>query len=151
MKVGLFIPCYIDAFRAAESPRPGAAFVALPADVMEAVAPEVVLTPVCPVRLGPGPSEAIAEAARRIGEAQRPVLLLGMLASEPRAALAIRALLEAAPLPVVTTFQATGVLTRDLLPLFAGRVGLFHNQPADRLLDAADVRSPARGSSPRRP
>jgi acetolactate synthase-1/2/3 large subunit len=48
-------------------------------------------------------------------------------------------LLQTAPLPVVTTFQATGILTRELLPLFAGRVGLFHNQPADLLLDAADL------------
>jgi len=128
-----------NAFRAAESPRPGAAFVALPSDVMETAAPEVVLTPVSPVRLGPGPSQAIADAARLIGEARRPVLLLGMLASEPRAALAIRALLQAVLLPVVTTFQATGILTRDMLPLFAGRVGLFHNQPADRLLDASDL------------
>jgi acetolactate synthase-1/2/3 large subunit len=128
-----------NAFRAAESPRPGAAFVALPSDVMGAEAEEVVLTPVSPVRLGPGPGEAIADAARRINEARRPVLLLGMLASEPRAALAIRALLQAVPLPVVTTFQATGILTRDMLPLFAGRVGLFHNQPADRLLDGADL------------
>jgi acetolactate synthase-1/2/3 large subunit len=128
-----------NAFRAAESPRPGAAFVALPSDIMESAAPDLVLTPVSPVRLGPGPSEAISEAARLIGTAQRPVLLLGMLASEQRAALAIRALLQAAPLPVVTTFQATGILTRDMLPLFAGRVGLFHNQPADRLLDAADL------------
>jgi acetolactate synthase I/II/III large subunit len=128
-----------NAFRAAESPRPGAAFVALPSDVMEAAAPEVVLTPVSPVRLGPGPSEAIADAARLIGAARRPVLLLGMLASEPRAAQAIRALLQSAPFPIVTTFQATGIVTRDMLPLFAGRVGLFHNQPADRLLDAADL------------
>ena len=73
-----------NAFRAAESPRPGAAFVSLPSDVMDAAAPEVVLTPVSPVRLGPGPKEAIADAARRIDRAQRPVLLLGMLASEPR-------------------------------------------------------------------
>jgi len=128
-----------NAFRAAESPRPGAAFVALPSDVMEAVAPETILTPVKPVRLGPGPSEAIDEAARLLGKAQRPVLLLGMLASEPRAALVIRALLQAAPLPVVTTFQATGIVGHELLPLYAGRVGLFHNQPADRLLDAADL------------
>src|SRR5277367_6787117 len=128
-----------NAFRAAESPRPGAAFVALPSDVMEAVAPETILTPVKPVRLGPGPTEAIAEAARLLGKAQRPLLLLGMLASEPRAAMAIRALLQVAPLPVVTTFQATGILTSELLPLFAVRVGLFHNQPADRLLDAADL------------
>jgi len=128
-----------NAFRAAESPRPGAAYVALPSDVMEVAAPEAVLTPVDPIRLGPGPSEGIAEAARLLEKAERPVLLLGMLASEPRAALAIRALLQATPLPVVTTFQATGILTKELLPLFAGRVGLFHSQPADRLLDAADL------------
>jgi thiamine pyrophosphate-dependent acetolactate synthase large subunit-like protein len=54
------------------------------------------LPPVSPVRLGPGPSEAIEEAARLLGKAERPVLLLSMLA-------------------------------RDLLPLFAGRVGLFHD------------------------
>jgi acetolactate synthase-1/2/3 large subunit len=128
-----------NAFRAAESLRPGAAFVALPSDVMAAAAPETVLTPINPVRLGPGPSEAVAEAASLLGKAQRPVLLLGMLASEPRAALAIRALLQAASLPAVTTFQATGIVGRELLPLYAGRVGLFHNQPADRLLDAADL------------
>jgi acetolactate synthase-1/2/3 large subunit len=128
-----------NAFRAAESFRPGAAFVGLPSDVMQATVPAAVLTPVAPVRLGPGPSEAILEAARLLAKAKRPVLLLGMLASEPRAALAIRALLQAAPLPVVTTFQATGILTHELLPLFGGRVGLFHNQPADRLLDAADL------------
>jgi acetolactate synthase I/II/III large subunit len=62
-----------------------------------------------------------------------------MLASEPRAALAIRALLRTSPLAVVTTFQGAGVLSRDMLALFAGRVGLFHNQPSDRLLDGADL------------
>jgi acetolactate synthase I/II/III large subunit len=62
-----------------------------------------------------------------------------MLASEPKAATAIRRLLQRVPLAVVTTFQATGVLSRDMLGLFAGRVGLSHNQPADQLLDAADL------------
>jgi acetolactate synthase-1/2/3 large subunit len=106
---------------------------------MDGAAPDAVLTPVLPVRLGPGQPAAIAEAARLLANARRPVVLLGMLASEPRAAQAIRALLQGVSLPVVTTFQATGILSRDLLPLYAGRVGLFHNQPADRLLDAADL------------
>jgi acetolactate synthase I/II/III large subunit len=128
-----------NAFRAAESPRPGAAFVALPSDIMDAQVEEAVLTPVCPIRFGAGPADAIAEAARLIGRAQRPVMLLGMLASEPKAATAIRRLLQRVPLAVVTTFQATGVLSRDMLGLFAGRVGLSHNQPADQLLDAADL------------
>jgi acetolactate synthase-1/2/3 large subunit len=40
---------------------------------------------------------------------------------------------------VVSTYQAAGVAGRDLLHLFGGRVGIFHNQPADELLDAADL------------
>jgi acetolactate synthase-1/2/3 large subunit len=66
-------------------------------------------------------------------------MLVGMLASEARAAMAIRGLLRISPCVVVTTFQGTGVLSRDMLALFGGRVGLFHNQPADRLLDSADL------------
>jgi acetolactate synthase-1/2/3 large subunit len=128
-----------NAFRAAEGARPGAAFVGLPGDVMEANAPEDVLTPIAAARSGAGPLEAIREAARLMEQANCPVLLLGMLASEPHAALAVRQLIAATQIPVVTTFQATGVLSRELLPWFAGRVGLFHNQPADRLLDGADL------------
>jgi acetolactate synthase I/II/III large subunit len=128
-----------NAFRAAESPRPGAAFVGLPSDVMDAAVPDTVMTPVSPVLLGAGPEEAILAAAQLIRQAQRPVLLVGMLASEPRAALAIRALLRTSLFAVVTTFQGTGVLSREMLALFGGRVGLFHNQPSDRLLDSADL------------
>jgi acetolactate synthase-1/2/3 large subunit len=128
-----------NAFRAAEGPRPGAAFVGLPSDVMEADASDAILTPTAPVRYGSGPREAIREAARLIDRAHRPVLLLGMLASEPDAACAVREMLAATQIPAVATFQATGVLSRELLPLFGGRIGLFHNQPADRLLDDADL------------
>jgi acetolactate synthase-1/2/3 large subunit len=40
---------------------------------------------------------------------------------------------------VVCTYQGAGVVPRELFDCFGGRIGLFHNQPADRLLDAADV------------
>lgn len=128
-----------NAFRAAESGRRGAAYVSLPMDVMTGAAPDRVLTPVRAPRLGPGPAEEIAEAARLIAGASRPVLLLGMDASRPAAAAAIRRLLGHAPLPTVCTYQGAGVVSRELLDCFAGRVGLFHNQPADQLLDAADL------------
>ena len=128
-----------NAFRAAESGRPGAAFISAPQDVMTGLADGEVLTPVGPERLGPADAGAIEEAASLIDGARRPVLLLGLLASQPRAAEALRALLARTRLPVVCTFQAAGVVPRDLFDLFGGRVGLFHNQPADRLLDAADL------------
>jgi acetolactate synthase-1/2/3 large subunit len=127
------------AFRAAESGRPGAAFISLPMDIMTGAAPNIVLAPVRPQELGAGPPEAIADAAQLINQAKLPVLLLGMQASEPANATAIRALLEKVPLPCVCTYQGAGIVPRSRIHLFAGRVGLFHNQPADQLLDQADV------------
>ena len=128
-----------NAFRAAESGRPGASFVGLPMDLMRGTAPDRVLTPVEPMSLGAGPSDALDRAAELINSASSPVVLLGMMASEPRHAAAIDRMLTRAQLPCVCTYQATGVVSREHRGLFAGEVGLFHNQPADRLLDQADV------------
>ena len=127
------------AFRAAEGGRPGASFVALPKDVMEAAAPYEHPGPAPRPRLGSPDAAAVAEAAALINHARLPVLCLGMLASVPSVAEAIRSLLHQAPLPVVCTYQGAGVVPRELLSCFAGRVGLSHNQPGDSLLDAADV------------
>jgi acetolactate synthase-1/2/3 large subunit len=127
------------AFRAAESGRPGAAFLALPKDVMEGPAPYECPGAAPRVRLGPPDDAAVRDAAALVNKAKLPVLFLGMLASEPGVAEAVRALLRKTPLPVVCTYQGAGVLPRDLLGCFAGRVGLSHNQPGDQLLDAADV------------
>lgn len=128
-----------NAFRAAESGRRGAAYISLPSDVMNGPAPADVLTPVSVPLLGAAPASAIAEAARLIEAATLPVLLLGMDASRPANAAALRSLLRAFPLPTICTYQGAGIVSRDLLDCFAGRVGLFHNQPSDQLLDAADL------------
>jgi acetolactate synthase-1/2/3 large subunit len=127
------------AFRAAESGRPGAAFLSLPMDIMTGTAPNLVLAPVRPQELGAGPPEAIADAVQLINQAKVPVPLLGMQASGPANATAVRALLEKVPLPCVCTYQGAGIVPRSMIHLFVGRVGLFHNQPADQLLDQADV------------
>jgi acetolactate synthase-1/2/3 large subunit len=98
-----------------------------------------VLTPVAPEAQGPADTQAIAAAARLLNRAERPILLLGMLASQPRAAEAVRLFLTKTNLPVVGTYQAAGVVPRDLFHSFGGRIGFFHNQPGDKLLDAADL------------
>jgi acetolactate synthase-1/2/3 large subunit len=126
-------------FRAAESGRPGAAFLSLPKDVMKAEATGEVLTPARCAAQGPADAGAIAEAARLIDAAERPVVLLGMMASQPAAANAVRALLVQKKLAITVTYQASGIVPRDNVDCFGGRVGLFHNQPADRLLDTADL------------
>lgn len=127
------------AFRVAESGRPGATFVSLPKDIMMDAATAPVIVPGAPTLLGAANTDAIAAAVRLIAAAERPVVLLGMLASQSAATAAVRALVAKTRLAVAGTYQAAGVLARDRLDCFAGRVGLFHNQPADRLLDAADL------------
>jgi len=128
-----------NAFRAAESGRPGAAFISAPQDIMTGSADGQVLTPVAPERLGPCDVESLVAAAELINAAERPVMLLGLLASKPRAAESVRALLDRSQLPVVCTYQGAGIVPREHFDCFGGRVGLFHNQPADKLLDAADL------------
>jgi acetolactate synthase-1/2/3 large subunit len=128
-----------NAFRAAESGRPGAAFVSAPKDIMAGPACSDILTPANPEMLGPADADATMSAARLINGAKRPVLMLGLLASERNAAQAIRELVAGTKIPVVCTYQGAGVVSRELLDHFGGRVGLFHTQPADKLLDAADL------------
>jgi acetolactate synthase-1/2/3 large subunit len=128
-----------NAFRAATTPRRGAAFISLPMDVADAPAnvQAPAMLPVPP--LGPAPESSVQVAAAAIAKAKCPVVLLGMGASEPRATAAVRSLLAHHALPVVGTFQGAGTVSRALLPLFFGRVGLFRNQPGDKLLAKADV------------
>jgi acetolactate synthase I/II/III large subunit len=129
----------VNAFRAAMAPRAGASFIAFPRDVQgaatEASVPPLLSLP----ELGTAPADMIRRAAEKISKAKSPVFLLGMGASEPRATAAVRALLKRHALPVVGTFQGAGAVSRQLLPLFFGRVGLFRNQPADKVLARADV------------
>src|SRR6204780_3362626 len=60
-----------NAFRSAESGRPGAAFVSLPTDIMAAPAKCGVIIPPTHSAAGPADSAAIKEAARLINQAKR--------------------------------------------------------------------------------
>ena len=128
-----------NAFRAAESDRPGAAYVNLPKDIMEGEARCAVLDVPASPKLGPASRESLADAAKIINGAQRPMVLLGLLASRPAYTEAVRAFLRKSRLPVVGTFQAAGTVSEDLFRRFAGRVGQLDNTPGDELLAIADV------------
>jgi acetolactate synthase I/II/III large subunit len=128
-----------NAFLSAESDRPGAAFVSLPRDIMEGEANCEVLTGASRPEFGPGSQRSLEEAARIINGSRRPVLLLGLLASKPENADAVRALMRKTGIPAVGTFQAAGTVSADLFRSFAGRVGQLDNSPGDELLAAADI------------
>ncbi len=117
----------------------GAAAVVLPADVLAATTSAEIVEPTPVPVLGPAPADRIAQAANLIRAAHRPALFVGVRAGEPAACAALRELLAVADLPVVETFQAAGVVSRELEDRFVGRVGLFRNQPGDIVIGHADV------------
>jgi len=127
------------AFRAAESARPGSAFVSLPMDVMtgEAQCKPIGLSSF--TEQGRAAEASLREAARLINAAKTPVVFLGLMASKVKAADAIRNLLNGGSMPVVGTFQAAGAICQQLYPYFAGRVGQLANQPANEVLNTADL------------
>ncbi|HBE9081295.1 MULTISPECIES: acetolactate synthase AlsS [Serratia] len=128
-----------NAFRSAEFGRPGAAFISLPMDIINEPVTAPVLTGGRSPRLGAASTEDIHEALKLIQQAKCPVLLLGLQASRPENSAAIRHLLQRTHMPVVGTYQAAGVIDANDFSRFAGRVGLFNNQPADQLLQKADL------------
>jgi acetolactate synthase I/II/III large subunit len=128
-----------NAFRIAETGRPGAAFVSLPKDIMAKPAECEVLPQSGCLAMGPADQKAIYEAARLFKQSKKPVVLLGLLASKPDNAAVVHDFLERGKLPVVGTFQAAGSIPLQLFQNFGGRVGLLANQPADKILEAADL------------
>lgn len=128
-----------NAFRSAESGRPGAAFVSLPMDILNERVESDILAPTFPAQPGMADTRAISEAANKIKAAKNPVFLLGLQASRPENAAAIRTLLNRTQLPVLGTYQAAGTVDISYYQRFAGRVGLFNNQPGDLLLADADL------------
>jgi acetolactate synthase I/II/III large subunit len=127
------------AFRAAESDRPGAAFVSLPMDIMTGAANCKPIRLTTPVAQGAAAKRSLSDAARLIDSAKSPVVLLGLMASKPKFSEAIRRLLTSTTFPIVGTFQAAGAISREEFAYFGGRVGQIANQPADALLDSADL------------
>src|SRR6476661_7319379 len=127
------------AFRAAESDRPGAAFVSLPMDIMVGAANCKPIRSTTPVAQGAAAKRSLSDAARLIDSAKSPVVLLGLMTSKPKFSDAICNLLSTTTFPVVGTFQAAGAISREEFAYFGGRVGQIANQPADALLDSADL------------
>lgn len=128
-----------NAYRAAESSKQGASFVSFPQDVVNAPVSSRPIKPLKKPILGPASPIEIEELAKAIRNAQLPVLLLGMRASSPEVTKAVRELVRIANLPVVETFQGAGIISHDLEDYFYGRVGLFRNQPGDKLLKHSDL------------
>lgn len=128
-----------NAFRAAEFGRPGAAFISLPEDIVNEPVTSAVLACSELPTLNSAPPADVERVVSLIQQAKNPILLLGLMASQPKNADALRRLLHQSRLPVTSTYQAAGVIDQQHFDHFAGRVGLFNNQAGDKLLQQADL------------
>lgn len=133
----------LDAFRVAAAIPQGATVVSLPIDVMTAghkssipAAPPHAFDP---PEYGPSSDSALAEAVKLIEGAKFPVLFLGMRGADHKVVEAVHTFLRKHPIPVVETFQAAGAISQELVHLFYGRIGLFRNQPGDKMIEQSDL------------
>lgn len=131
----------LTAFREARSPVKGAAVVNLPQDVAKGQSKFPAFEPEAftPPRLGLAAPVESQKVLSMIKSAKAPVLFLGARAASPIVVVAVRNLLAKFPIPTVETFQAAGAVSKELVHLFYGRVGLFRNQAGDKLLAKSDL------------
>ncbi|KAI9666299.1 MAG: hypothetical protein M1821_004234 [Bathelium mastoideum] len=130
------------AFRMASASPKGATVVSIPMDVAagkSTVGAFPSLAFEAP-KYGPAPLAEIQKVAQMIERAKLPVLFLGQRASSPVVVQVVRDFIRKHRIAVVETFQAAGAVSEDLAPtIFFGRIGLFHNQAGDRLLNQSDL------------
>ncbi|WP_307570816.1 acetolactate synthase AlsS [Pantoea anthophila] len=131
--------CLSNAFRHAEHGRGGGAFVSLPQDIVDQPVTGKALSSKARPVLGAAPDAMIDAVSQAIAGAKNPVILLGLMASQPGNSEAIHDLLSRSHIPVTSTYQAAGAIRQQHFSRFAGRVGLFNNQAGDRLLQQADL------------
>ncbi|WP_312111983.1 thiamine pyrophosphate-binding protein, partial [Pantoea septica] len=126
--------CVSNAFRHAENGRGGGAFISLPQDIVDQPVSGTPLQHKGRVTLGAAPDSLVEAVSREIARAKNPVILLGLMASQPENSEAIHELLTKSRIPVTSTYQAAGAVRQEHFSRFAGRIGLFNNQAGDRLL-----------------
>ncbi|MBU3627278.1 acetolactate synthase AlsS [Polynucleobacter sp. JS-Safj-400b-B2] len=130
-----------NAIRVAESGRPGAVFLSLPKDVGLADYPgDVNANWGKKLPMGPAAKSAINDALSILKSSKRPIAILGMQSSGQDSSEGLINFFKKSGIPYVSTFQGAGAwVSESSGATYAGRIGLFRNQPADNLLDQADV------------
>lgn len=128
-----------EAFRIAESGRPGPVLIELPKDVQtERLRLAALPRPLAPQPAAAPDAAAIAKAAAMLARAQRPVLYLGGGIVQARAQALAQAFAEHAGLPATTTLMALGALP-PAHPLALGMLGQHGARATNLVLDECDL------------
>jgi len=129
----------VDAFRIAQSGRPGPVWIDIPKDVQTAEIDIAQLPAVAQPDSAPAfDHQDIARAAAMINEARRPVLYLGGGIISAAAADKARELAERADLPTTMTLMALGTLPAQH-PLSLGMLGMHGARSTNYVLQEADL------------
>ena len=127
------------AFQLAQTGRPGATYLAIPQDLEELDAPPG-LAPMAPTGVStPLSSDAgIARAAELIAAARHPIVVAGHGVARAGASAALCGFVEAANLPVATTFHGKGVISDDH-PNALGPIGFMRHDYENFSFDQSDL------------
>ncbi|AWH87316.1 acetolactate synthase large subunit [Limnobaculum parvum] len=128
-----------DAFRIAESGRPGPVWIDIPKDIQTAT---IELSELPPIPVPDQPpmfdAELVTQAAKMINQAKRPVLYLGggiICADAHKVAVELA---ERANLPTTMTLMALGTLPAEH-PLSLGMLGMHANRSTNLILQESDL------------
>lgn len=128
-----------DAFRIAQSGRPGPVWIDIPKDVQTA---EIELDTLPPISRNDSPpaidAQKIAQAAAMINAAQRPILYLGGGIINASAHQQAIQLAERSSLPTTMTLMALGAMPVDH-PLSLGMLGMHAARSTNLILQQADL------------
>ncbi|MBS0848692.1 acetolactate synthase large subunit [Citrobacter sp. JGM124] len=130
---------FVDAFRIAESGRPGPVWIDIPKDVQTAEILISDLPDIADIATPPAVEhQTIMETATMINQAKRPVLYLGGGVISSGAAEQARVLAEQANLPTTMTLMALGTLPANH-PLSLGMLGMHGARSTNFILQEADL------------
>lgn len=128
-----------EAFRIAESGRPGPVWVDIPKDVQTAMIElDELPAPGCADTPAPVDQTLIEQAARMINAAERPVLYIGGGVVAGEAASQVLMLAEQGGLPTTMTLMALGAMPVDH-PLSVGMLGMHGARYTNYVLEEADL------------
>ena len=127
-----------DAFRIANTGRPGPVLVDIPKDVTAAMYEYIPTAVASTAQKYDLSAETLEEVAAIINRAERPVIYFGGGVQTAGASEALLAFMQKAQIPASSTMMALGVLRADE-PLNLGLIGMHGLVSADRAVDEADV------------
>jgi acetolactate synthase-1/2/3 large subunit len=125
------------AFYVATAGRPGPVVIALPKDMLDSRVSAPPAPAFAPVEASPG-TEEMARLAALLGEAKRPIAILGGSRWDAAAWAAMQRFAERFALPVATTYRRAHLFDA-LHPSYAGDIGLGPNPKLVARIKAADL------------